>query len=344
MTHTVTGDNSRCKRASHCECAWKWCVNHLRPLQSYMSYWHHVTHSKRLRTRSLPSVCRQMPQRHNLNVSSQEGSMQTPHVWHIPNRSDSLWFRNISETPEGVCSACACSIRIIGLIGCWGFPGCPRQWRMFLLRRKAAHFPLPPSLNPSAPHPALHLTRLGQQNTKAFVLFHLSGGTRNQTNKNPLVRGWMALCGPLCELHSTLHVACVIPSSLHKHRATDTSCYSPSQVPLSFAATTLLRSTLNKTGQCTLSRPPSQLCLNSKTWLYWSALASLLFQLSEQYIGENVCTGLSDVRSDLELPPGYKRRRRVQQQTFTEIWCSSNSLISLQTSTVFGIVRSCYYI
>lgn len=46
---------------------------------------------------------------------------------------------------------------------------------------------------------------------------------------------------------------------------------------------------------------------------------SLLFQLSEQYIRGNVCTGVSDVQSDLELPPGYQRRRRLWQQTFRDM-------------------------
>lgn len=42
-------------------------------------------------------------------------------------------------------------------ICCWGFPGCPRQCRMFLLRRKAAHFS-PPTIHQSICPPPLHLS------------------------------------------------------------------------------------------------------------------------------------------------------------------------------------------
>lgn len=42
-----------------------------------------------------------------------------------------------------------------------------------------------------------------------------------------------------------------------------------------------------------------------------------MFQLSEQYIGENVCTAVSDVQSDLELPLGVPEEKAIMK---ADIW------------------------
>lgn len=77
-------------------------------------------------------------------------------------------------------------------ICCWGFPGCPRQCRMFLLHRKSCSlspFTVPQSIcpPPSPLSPSFYLIHSVHINTDAFVLFHLSGEMQNKTNKHPLV-------------------------------------------------------------------------------------------------------------------------------------------------------------
>ena len=127
---------------------------------------------------------------------------------------------------------------------------------------------------------------------------------------------WVALCVHLCVVVcicvSTYHLCvlsrdCRFPFHPPVLSLFECRAYVLAVIPsflCSVAAARPFRSALDATGHCTVFRAPRQLFLKSEIWSYRSTLASLLFQLSGQYIGGDVCTEVSDVQSDLELPPG----------------------------------------